>query len=700
MTRDRTKLALSLFLILFFVASLIPFTTADGDSASASPGIPSTSSAQDRWIYNSDYLVLDVDMTIHAEKHITGPSPTIEQATAEITFFPKRNDLQQILSQQFTPVPTEQEDALLFRWEHPRDDNYDIQMKSVVKTLNRPMRITTPVPFPLQGELPAELIEYTQPAKIIDINRDIIKTASELAAGEEDMIVVVDKIAAWTTQNIKYDLSTVTAEATQQASCVLANKVGVCDELTSLFIAMLRSLGIPARFVSGISYTNSELFDEQWGPHGWAEVYFPGYGWIPYDVTYGEYGFVDPTHITSKVSLDAEKITTKYTWRGRDVQLTIDDFSTTVTIADRGKELSPYVSLDIELFKGSVNFGSYNFVKATVKNKGAFYQPLDIYLSKTEKLTVLDPHKQHVLLKPYEEKAVFWRLLVDPELEKDYIYTFPVSVYTLGEVSQKKEFKAVKGGIMISKARIDETIEELQKESQKTYDTTIALSCNADLPEYYEEETPVITCSITNKGNTFFKDLLLCTDDGADANTCTSLELGIQQQVTEELPVQEKELGLNAVILTLHHDQLSEDSLPPTSRVEFNVIDKPALRITKITNPERVSFSDDMNISFVVEKLSDSNPKQVVVQFKVGGATKEMTIDELAQSQEIYIHTKGSSLDEGENAITITATYSDNLGRQYRSAETGKIILDKITGRQKFYVLLRRFGDWIISLFG
>ena len=88
-----------------------------------------------------------------------------------------------------------------------------------------------------------------------------------------------------------------------------------------MLIALNRALGIPARFISGVSYTNSDLFTEKWGPHGWAEVYFPGYGWIPFDVTYGEYGFVDPTHIRLKESLDATEASTSYQWLSTNVDL-------------------------------------------------------------------------------------------------------------------------------------------------------------------------------------------------------------------------------------------------------------------------------------------------------------------------------------------------------------------------------------------
>ena len=63
---------------------------------------------------------------------------------------------------------------------------------------------------------------------IIDSDdKDIIELASKLIEGEDDLFVVVHKLAAWTKNNINYNLSTLTAEVSQKASWVLENRQGV-----------------------------------------------------------------------------------------------------------------------------------------------------------------------------------------------------------------------------------------------------------------------------------------------------------------------------------------------------------------------------------------------------------------------------------------------------------------------------------------
>lgn len=66
----------------------------------------------------------------------------------------------------------------------------------------------------------------------------------------------------------------------------LAIRRGACRDLTVLFMAACRSLGIPARFVSGYQ-AHAETPDGQRHLHAWAEVHLPGQGWRGYDPTHG-----------------------------------------------------------------------------------------------------------------------------------------------------------------------------------------------------------------------------------------------------------------------------------------------------------------------------------------------------------------------------------------------------------------------------
>ena len=65
------------------------------------------------------------------------------------------------------------------------------------------------------------------------------------------------------------------------AAEAFAGRAGVCQDHTHAFLACARSLGIPARFVSGYLYRGNE---QNLASHAWAEAWIGG-AWYSFDVT-------------------------------------------------------------------------------------------------------------------------------------------------------------------------------------------------------------------------------------------------------------------------------------------------------------------------------------------------------------------------------------------------------------------------------
>ena len=59
---------------------------------------------------------------------------------------------------------------------------------------------------------------------------------------------------------------------------------GDCGQVSLLYISLMRTLGVPARWESGWMMHPGEV-----NYHDWAEVYFEGTGWVPVDVSFGRY---------------------------------------------------------------------------------------------------------------------------------------------------------------------------------------------------------------------------------------------------------------------------------------------------------------------------------------------------------------------------------------------------------------------------
>ena len=73
---------------------------------------------------------------------------------------------------------------------------------------------------------------------------------------------------------------------------LFVDRRGVCEQYATALAVMLRSLGIPSRVVAGYGAGEYNTFSGYYtvrasDAHAWNEVYFPGYGWVPFDATPG-----------------------------------------------------------------------------------------------------------------------------------------------------------------------------------------------------------------------------------------------------------------------------------------------------------------------------------------------------------------------------------------------------------------------------
>ena len=68
---------------------------------------------------------------------------------------------------------------------------------------------------------------------------------------------------------------------------VLDARAGVCQDFAHVMIAICRSWGLPARYVSGYLFTDQKHGDrsDPDATHAWVEVFFPSLRWIGFDPT-------------------------------------------------------------------------------------------------------------------------------------------------------------------------------------------------------------------------------------------------------------------------------------------------------------------------------------------------------------------------------------------------------------------------------
>lgn len=145
---------------------------------------------------------------------------------------------------------------------------------------------------------------FTLPSPLIPVLPELADFALTDFTKGRCVLAAVSALNARIFHEFKFDpdFTTVATPVTE----VLSSRRGVCQDFAQLMIAALRSLGLPARYVSGYLETlpppgKPKLVGAD-ASHAWVSVFVPGQGWLDFDPTNN----VRPSdrHITVAVGRD------------------------------------------------------------------------------------------------------------------------------------------------------------------------------------------------------------------------------------------------------------------------------------------------------------------------------------------------------------------------------------------------------------
>ena len=155
---------------------------------------------------------------------------------------------------------------------------------------------------PVPGEVSLHSIEYDVPSRryleaspLVNPER-VSDHAWRIAQGSLGLLETIGAVVDWVYTNIHYERGA-TSVATS-AEHILETRTGVCQDMTHLAIALLRALGIPTRYVSGL------LAAQEGETHAWIEFLHPGIGWLPADPTRGYRLSADADLIKFAIGMD------------------------------------------------------------------------------------------------------------------------------------------------------------------------------------------------------------------------------------------------------------------------------------------------------------------------------------------------------------------------------------------------------------
>jgi protein-glutamine gamma-glutamyltransferase len=133
---------------------------------------------------------------------------------------------------------------------------------------------------------------------LMQANRPLYDAAREVVGEAATPYAATVALEAWFRREggFRYDETPPTVSLDQDVPPLVAfvtdTKRGYCQHYAGAMTLMLRYLGIPARVAAGFTSGSFDDDKKEWtvtdhNAHDWVEVYFPGYGWMPFDPTPG-----------------------------------------------------------------------------------------------------------------------------------------------------------------------------------------------------------------------------------------------------------------------------------------------------------------------------------------------------------------------------------------------------------------------------
>lgn len=121
-------------------------------------------------------------------------------------------------------------------------------------------------------------------------------------ARDEEPVALLQRLMRQMFETFEYSPETTRVDSPIDEA--LASRRGVCQDFTHIFIALVRRLGVPCRYVSGYLFHPADSGDRSsdGATHAWAEAWLPENGWVGFDPTNNL--FASERHIRVAVGRD------------------------------------------------------------------------------------------------------------------------------------------------------------------------------------------------------------------------------------------------------------------------------------------------------------------------------------------------------------------------------------------------------------
>jgi transglutaminase-like putative cysteine protease len=135
-------------------------------------------------------------------------------------------------------------------------------------------------------ELPLSQTEMANFLTLTDYDpsaqRKVKDLAGRITKGKKPVLAKARAVYGWIVENMHRDAN-VKGCGFGEVDKLLETLGGKCADIHSVFVALARASGVPAREIYGLRMPAGSSGDATKAQHCWAEFYLPGYGWVVVD---------------------------------------------------------------------------------------------------------------------------------------------------------------------------------------------------------------------------------------------------------------------------------------------------------------------------------------------------------------------------------------------------------------------------------
>lgn len=310
------------------VSLVIPETAGNIIYISPNPGIKETKDGKYNFIFEGDNVIDKAISATFGEYQLINFNINYELQndtkwfqTREIALVPDISKRQEIRIENLEPRPLEiyqdEDGNYLAKYRLNPSSKIEVSLKGSVRTYGVQIDPEKGGSF---EEIPQELIKkYTKEDIFWEVNsKEVKETALKIKDPNKNVSINSQKIYKFLIENYKYDFEILKKNSIERYGALKSlkreSKMG-CMEFTDTFIALARSMGIPAREINGYAYSKDPdknpiniNINEGDRLHAWPEFYDPNFGWVQIDPTWGNTSGID---YFSKLDLNHITLVTK-----------------------------------------------------------------------------------------------------------------------------------------------------------------------------------------------------------------------------------------------------------------------------------------------------------------------------------------------------------------------------------------------------